>query len=193
MALIQTAQIAEWLDWDQDKLTERQADLTRITNASEACVRRICGRDFQLVENETREFDLPEAGRLVPCGDILTASRVEARSWAGGVFEVLPASAWRLDRTRSDFPYQSLTRIDGKRFRPGLSMVKITGDWGWREVPSSIEQAALMLAANYLARAQSPKRTGTGIEGTDVDLGGFLDMDIMGLLDDYKTGHRRIA
>ena len=79
MALVQTAQVAEWLGWSPDKVTERQADLTRITEAASTSIRRMCGRSFEPV-TETRAFSPSMLRWEVLVGDVTAVTAVEVRS-----------------------------------------------------------------------------------------------------------------
>ena len=73
-------------------------------------------------------------------------------------------------------------------FIRGPNALRVTATWGFETIPEAIEQATLMLSANLLARAQSPKQVGSSFTGTEIDLGGFYDMDIMELTNDFKIG-----
>ena len=193
MALVQTAQILEWLGQDGSKNSARQADLTRCAQVADACVRRITGRTFTRQDNLTRLFSLPQGARRVAVGDLRTVASLETRGAPGRPYEAVEDTLWRLDRTRQDWPYQAVLRTDGRLFPAGVDALKITGNWGWSTIPPSIEQAALMIASNYLARAQNPKLLATSAQGTDFELADLMDRDIASLLDDYKTGFRQIA
>lgn len=189
MALVQTAQVAEWLGWSPDKVTERQADLTRITEAASTSIRRMCGRDFEPV-TETRSFTFSMYRLEVPVGDVSAVTAVEERSAPQRAYTPLESGAYETRRAtaRRDWPDDTLVRTDGWYFYPGPSGLRVTATWGFPEVPEAIEQATLMLSANLLARAQSPKQVGSSFTGTEIDLGGFYDLDIMELTNDYKVG-----
>ena len=79
VALVQTAQVAEWLGWSPDKVTERQADLTRITEAASTSIRRMCGRAFEPV-TEARTFSPTMLRWEVLVGDVSAVTAVEVRS-----------------------------------------------------------------------------------------------------------------
>ena len=64
--------------------------------------------------------------------------------------------------------------------------MRVTGDWGWSEVPDGIVQAAVMIARNYMARRASPKQMGSSFTGAEVDMASFMDIDIEELLSDYR-------
>ena len=190
MALVQTAQVAEWLGWSPDKVTERQADLTRITEAASTSIRRMCGREFEPV-TEARTFS-PSMLRLeVPVGDVSAVTAVEVRSHPSRAYTALESGDYETRRSsgRHDWPDDTLVRTDGYFFTPGPNALRVTGTWGFATIPEAIEQATLMLSANLLARAQSPKQVGSSFTGTEIDLGGFYDMDIMELTNDYKRGN----
>ena len=192
MALIQTAQVAEWLGWSADKVTERQADLTRVAEAASTGIRRMCGRAFEPV-TESRLFDIPMSAMEHPVGDIRAATMVETRQGGQADWTAVETSAYELRLgPRRDWPFQTIIRIDGHIWEQ-FATLRITGDWEFETVPPSIEQATLMLAAKLLARAQSPKQVATSFTGSEVDFGSFYDFDILELVNDYKTATGSIA
>ena len=189
MALVQTAQVAEWLGWSPDKVTERQADLTRITEAASTSIRRMCGRAFEPV-TEARTFSPTMLRWEVLVGDVSAVTAVEVRSAPQNAYTALEQADYETLRSsnREDWPDDTLVRTDGAWFYPGPNALRVTATWGFETIPEAIEQATLMLSANLLARAQSPKQVGSSFTGTEIDLGGFYDMDIMELTNDFKIG-----
>ena len=190
MALVQTAQVVEWLEWDADSVAGRQADLTRITEAASTSVRRMCGRDFEPTTG-TRRFTLNMLQYEALIGDITAVTAVEVRSAPQNAYTALEGADYETLRStgREDWPDDTLVRTDGGFFYPGPNGLRVTGTWGFETVPEAIEQAVLMLAANLLVRNQSPKQLGRGATGTEVDLSGFYDTDIMELTNDFKRGN----
>ena len=194
MALVQTAQVAEWLGWSADKITERQGDLTRITESASTTIRRWCGRDFTSSDGETRLFSPTMRSLEAPVGDCRSITRVEVRQQPRVDYVLVDPAAYELlPGPYADWPPQTILRTDGAPFPPGPAALRITGDWGFSTVPASIEQATIMLSANLLARAQSPKQIGSSFTGAEADLGSYLDMDIRELCDDYKVGTAAVA
>ena len=194
MAVITSTQVAEWLRWKPDKVQASHADLTRIVTAADACVRRVTGRSFTRRDNVTRLFTLPERTRRVPVGDVRSVTLVETRRTPFEDYQTLGQDTWRLGGTRDDWPFQEIVRNDGYLLPEGLDSLRVTGNWGWSTVPASVEQAALMLASNYLARAQSPKGAAvSAVGGADIDYAEMMDRDIMELLADYKTGWEQVV
>ena len=194
MALIQTAQVAEWLGWSADKVTERQADLTRVAEAASTGIRRMCGRAFEPANGQARIFDVPMTAFELLTGDVRAVTAVDVRRSVSQDWSPVEAGGWQLRYgARRDWPFQSIIRTDGYFFPAGTQVVRITGDWEFETVPPSIEQATLMLAAKLLARAQSPKQVATSFTGAEVDFGSYFDFDIMELVNDFKTATGSVA
>ena len=194
MALIQPAQVAEWLGWSPDKITERQADLERISESASISIRRFCGRAFEPANGETRTFNPGVATSEYPVGDIRSATQVQVRYAPTAEYRTLTSGQYELMLgPRRDWPFQTIARVDGRYFYPGINALRITGDWEFETVPDSVAQAAIMLSANLLSRAQSPKKVGTSFTGSEVDLGSFYDFDIMELVNDYKLATGQVG
>ena len=189
MALVQTAQVAEWLGWSADKVVERQADLTRLTEAASTSIRRMCGRDFESTTG-ARLFSPTMTVRQVLVGDVSAVTAVEIRPRPSSDYTMLDSTDYETLRStnRQDWPADTLVRTDARWFYPGPNALRVTATWGFPSIPEAIEQATLMLSANLLARAQSPKQVGSSFTGTEIDLGSFYDMDIMELTNDFKVG-----
>ena len=194
MALVQTAQVAEWLGWAPDKVTERQADLTRLAEAASSGIRRICGRSFEPV-TEQRSFSPTMLRWEVLVGDVSAVTAVQVRSAPQNAYTALEPADYETLRSggREDWPDDTLVRTDGAFFYPGPNALQVTATWGFPEIPPAIEQATLMLSSNLLARAQSPKQIGSSFQGAEVNLGGLYDMDIWELTNDYKTGAGQVG
>ena len=157
--------------------------------AASTSIRRLCGRDFEPVTEE-RSFSPRMRHTEALVGDVAAVTAVQVRARPYGAYMALETGDWETLRSssRRDWPDDTLVRVDGYHFYPGPNALKVTATWGFPEVPEAIEQATLMLSANLLARAQSPKQVGSSFTGTEIDLGGFYDMDIMELTNDYKIG-----
>ena len=189
MALVQTAQVAEWLGWSADKVVERQADLTRLTEAASTSIRRMCGRDFEATTG-VRLFSPTMTVREVLVGDVSAVTAVEIRPRPSSDYTMLDSTDYETLRStsRQDWPADTLVRTDARWFYPGPNALRVTATWGFPSIPEAIEQATLMLSASLLSRAQSPKQVGSSYTGTEIDLGSFYDMDIMELTNDFKVG-----
>ena len=188
MALIDDPNlIGEWLNWPADKISQNATALERVRQAASSSIVRKTGRAFVPDNGATREFSIRFSKTQLNTGDIRTATLVETNTFWGGAdeWETLPATAYRLGRYRSDWPFQYITRIDGRYFHRGR--VRITGDWEWEEVPDTAQQATIMEAAKLLARAGSPKQVGSSFAGTETNLADFMDLDIEELISDLRV------
>ena len=122
-----TAQVAEWLGWSPDKVTERQADLTRITEAASTSIRRMCGRAFEPV-TEARTFSPTMLRWEVLVGDVSAVTAVEVRSAPQNAYTALEQADYETLRSsnREDWPDDTLVRTDGAWFYPGAE--RFAGD-----------------------------------------------------------------
>ena len=187
MALATPALIGEWTHQTTDWVTANQADLERAAELADERVYRKCGRQFITQTAVAKSFPVDISTETLPVGDILTATTVEYRPRAAGAgWMPLGSDDFELRKLTERWePYQLIARVDGRVFPRGA--VRITGNWGWSEpYPAGVVQAAVMIAANYLARRGSPKQVGTSFTGTETELGTFMDVDIEELLMDYR-------
>ena len=175
--------VAEWMGWPDEKAQAREGDIERCLAAASSTIRRMAGRDFEK-ETGARIFEVPVTYDRVPIDDLRAASKVEYRrdGYRAG-WETIEPGGYELRRFQREWPYQLIVRSPG-RFPQGS--LRITGDWGWEEVPPAIQQATIMEAAKLLARSQSPKQVGSSFTGTETNLADFMDFDILSLVDDFK-------
>ena len=184
MAYATPEQIGEWTAQKTDWVTANQDDLQRIAEMADVRVERKTNRDFNPTSGETRVFQIPLSTDEVNVGDIRSATRVECARRGGGWMEV-DAADYELRRFSQRWePFQQIALTTGGVFPQGR--MRVTGDWGWTTVPDGIVQAAVMIAANYMARRASPKQSGSSFTAGDTDLASFLDIDIEELLTDYR-------
>ena len=184
MAYATPEQIGEWTHQDDAWVKANRDDLARAAALADSRVERKTNRSFEAANGETRIFPVHLSTDEVLVGDLRTATRVECARRGGGWTEIA-AEDYELRRFTPRWePYQEIALTTGGVFPQGR--VRVTGDWGWSEVPDSISQAAIMIAANYMARRASPKQVGSSFTGTETDLGSFFDIDIEELLTDYR-------
>ena len=125
-----------------------------------------CGRSFdakmELSRTFPAEFDIissirpsMEIGDVLPSGDLDITVEVSNRPYEATSWEER-ASGWWLGPLNKpeEWPYTTL-EVDRDRSWRGR-FVRITTDWGWREVPSPIQRASLMLATRWLHRKDTP-------------------------------------
>lgn len=144
-----------------------------ITGASRA-IDLHTNRQFGLVDTpELRKF-LPEFRRrkgqwIIEIDDLMTETGLVIELNSGQQitdFTLLPLNA-----SEKSIPWETISIDKESSVFPSSNTVpiNITGQWGWTEIPGSIEQATLLQASRIFARRTSP----WGIAGTP-DLGSEL-------------------
>ena len=195
MALIQTAQVAEWLGWSADKVTERQADLTRVAEAASTGIRRMCGRAFEPANGQARIFDVPMTAFELLTGDVRAVTAVDVRRSVSQDWSPIDTGGWQLRYgARRDWPFQSIIRTDGYFFPAGTQVVQDYGRLGVRDRAPQ-HRAGHADAGRQTAR-QSPKSQAGGDlvhRRSEVDFGSYFDFDIMELVNDFKTATGSVA
>ena len=170
--------------------TADDADIDRALEAASEVIDRFCGRSFVPlgVAGEVRYFDAYQSDRL-QVGDVASVSEVAQDSAADGTFAlILPSTAWQLYPLNVGQP-----GVDGQyteiRIRPYSgyffvvgAQVRITGAWGFGEVPSVVEQACLLLANRYFQRPHAPFGMQEGPQSGMLAQLGDTDPDVATLL-----------
>ena len=187
MALVQVAQIADWLGWEASRRTAEQDRLTRIAETASGLIERKCGRSFGSV-TETRSFDVNYRTDEIHIGDIASASLVEVRRFVGGDYSPLAQADYELYAAEPGRPARWIRRTDRYPFPAGGNgALRITGTWGWAAVPPDIQQAVVMEASRLILRQQSPQGDMNEFQGGDYDMRSNYDPDILDIVDNYKV------
>ena len=185
MALVQVSQLGDWLGWDNARVTNERDRLTRLTETASSSIERKCGRSFGQV-TERREFDVRRLTNEIPIGDITAATLVEHRYYINADYAPLAASDYELVGVTGR-PARWLRRTDRYYFQAGGdAAVRVTGTWGWPQVPADIQQAVIMEASRLMMRQQSPQGNLTTAGGMDYDMRNTYDPDILDIIDNYK-------
>lgn len=144
--------------------TVDDADINRALDAASEVIDRFCGRSFVAVGTvpEARVFDAYQSDRL-QVGDVASVSQVAVDSAGTGTFTlILPTTVWQL------YPLNAAQAgVEGQyteiRIRPYSGyefiiggQVRVTGLWGFGDVPATVEQACLILANRYFHRPSAP-------------------------------------
>ena len=152
-----------------------------------------CGRFFYKTAAATVRYYTPQDDDEVSIADCvsLTAVATDADgdrtyedTWAATDYDLLPENA-----STDGQPYTLLATSPNSNYdfpvgvRKGL---KLTGTWGWPDVPPPIHEACLIQAARVFKRKDAP----FGIAGSP-ELGqmrlGRLDPDVLWLLDAFRN------
>lgn len=161
----------EFRDYIKSKGTEQSDLISDAITAASRAADAYCGRHFYVVENTTRYF-CADGFYCVQFGVDLantTGLTVLVDSDGNGTYD----DTWTFD---TDFilepvnqisngitgwPYTKLRAIGSKTF-PTVTLpaqrpaVKVTGNWGWTDVPTPVKQAVKVIAAQYYKLAEAP-------------------------------------
>ena len=145
-----------------------------------------------------RVFDTCDAWRL-RINDAAAVTQVATDTDSDGVWETVWAAGdfqlWPLNPTAGPEtqPYTEILAIGTLSFpratrRQGL--IKITGTWGWPDVPEPVIQSTLLVTNRLIKRRGSPE----GIAGIDefgtVRISAREDPDVVRLLTPYRANRR---
>lgn len=204
MALAEITDVKEALGAGNFSGTDALVRLS-LEAAEEVIVKWVQPRGFEATpEGTVREFEVE--GNLgwssrrqprVDIGPIISASLVETGT-PGDEYREVDASLWNL-RPFGEMPYRWLqleevawqpsivTRfltdydVYGRSEGTSIERVRVTGRFGYPEIPSRVKRAAILLGARFLQRNPSPLgMKGEGVSATyvrnnDPDLARMLD------------------
>ena len=159
--------------------------------AASKTIDNYCQRTFGKREATSLYFS-PESSDLLLIPDLLAVTEIATdlngqlnygEVWTPGDYRLAPINAAALDQPYTQIEVTPLGRY---RFPRYPASTRITGDWGWNEVPDDVHEACLLLAFRLYKRKDAP----FGVVGSN-DLGQFQainkrDPDAMMLLDPYR-------
>jgi len=169
-------------------------DDTVLSAVLEACSRSIdgyCNRSFGKTVPGTVRYFTPVDPQEVLIDDCVTLTvvatdadgdRTYEDTWTATDYDLLPENAG------TNTPYTMIaTTPDGDYSFPCVRKgLKLTGTWGWPEVPAPVKEACLIQAYRIFKRKDAP----FGISGSP-EMGmmriGRLDPDVLWLLDPYRN------
>jgi hypothetical protein len=164
---------AEFRDYIKDSSNDNQGPITDAISAASRRVEDYCGRHFYQT-TETQYFT-PDPGNLwvlslddmdLANTDSLTVDSQWSnkanydQSWTFGtdfVAQPVNQSKGGID----GWPFEWLQSLGGKVWPPRYvefytDTVRITGNWGWNQVPAPVKQATRIMAAQYYKLAEAP-------------------------------------
>lgn len=191
--------IAEYVELEEMKSALQlqnsdHADLELRTAIQAACrtIDNICNRRFYLDAdaNQVRYFT-PQSADLVLLDDlaVLTELAVDrdadatySETWASYDYDLEPLNAQADGR-----PWHTLLAVGTLTFPVRSSAVRVTGQYGWPDVPAAIREAAFILSNKLMHRVrEAPFGVVTlGIEGGVPFRIARNDPDVMGLVGPY--------
>jgi hypothetical protein len=153
---------------------------------------RVTGRHFYETDAGTVRYFTAVNDDELSIADCVTLTEVKtdngsdrtyATTWAVTDYDLLPENA-----AAQDEPYTLLAEAPGGSYDFPVGVrkgVKLTGTWGWPEIPDEIKRACLLRAAWLFKRKDSP----LGVAGNS-DLGvvrvGRWDPDFDKLIEPYR-------
>ncbi|MGH2924456.1 MAG: hypothetical protein ACRDK1_00630 [Solirubrobacterales bacterium] len=161
-------------------------DLKLAISAASGSIDSICGRSFNVPDEDaddtTRLFEARRE-RWIEIDDCSAITTVESgqttfRTWADTDYVAGP-----LNHEALNVPITELKVAGSFCLVPGQTIIKVTGKFGWPEIPSAIKQATILLASRYMKRAREAPFgvAGIGADGMAVRIG-YSDPDVKSLL-----------
>lgn len=168
--------------------TEEMDEIDDAITSVSRQIDHLCQRQFWQTDDETpvaRTFS-PSGWQMEfgPFNDLVSVTSVAFDTSDAGVYSET-VTAYVLDRPEGpeSWPYTGLTLTDGSfPTAEHRDPVRITGVWGWPEVPALVKQACRIQVARIVKRRESPQ----GVAGFGPDypirISTQLDPDVMQLL-----------
>ena len=152
--------------------------LTKVCDQVNAYIESYCGLVLApIAGTQTQCFDGYEAvnGRqfLIPKG-VRTITLLENAAYTGGPYFTIPSTDYFLRPSDFDlnpgYPYTELVMTNVPsvgnglpRFCPGLDTIRITGTWGWPQIPDEIREVAEVMAVRAWAGRQAGQTDQIGV------------------------------
>jgi hypothetical protein len=202
MALAPYATLPEFKTWAGLKDTDDDLVATGTLEAVTRWIDDYCDRHFwqdgETGSEVARTFSPhhPRSFDLYSFADLVSVTEVATDESGDGTYEtVWDASDYQLWPVNQPTgrPYTRIEAIGNRTFpirsTPGSlgNRVRITGIWGWPDVPEPVHQACLLQASRVMKRRNSPEGiTGFGNEFGHIRVSNRLDVDVQLLLDPYR-------
>ncbi len=158
-----------------------------ITAASEA-VDELCGRRFASSGSDSTRMYRPQRERWVEIDDCASITTVESDGEGTGTFSPWAATDYHVEPTNAVDDGQAITALalnprSSILLWPGSTTVRVTGTFGWDDVPAGVKQATKLIAARIVKRVREAPFgiAGVGADGLAVRIG-TMDPDVKLLL-----------
>lgn len=124
-----------------------------------------CARHFYQAgtdaEPETRYFDTPDQRtlRLGAFNDLVSVDAIHVDTAADGSFgdELTSYQLHDQNAATREWPYTQITTTQWPAPRlDRVGLIRVSGVWGWPEVPAPVVEACLLMVARLAARKVSP-------------------------------------
>lgn len=134
-------------------------DIERAISAASRGIDSACGRWFWKDTDATSRFYTPDAPDLLLIDDLIDLIAVEADTTGRGDF----ADKWvegtdfvlePLNAKADGKPWTTIVANGRRRFPTRHRAVRVTGKFGWAEVPSEVNAATVIVATKLLKRTR---------------------------------------
>jgi hypothetical protein len=166
-----------------------------LETAIESASRMIDGftaRNFTNAGTAVRNFAATDAINLI-IDDAITVTEVASTDEIGDTYTIWNLTDYQLEPVngRADGLYSPFTGIRAINdyswpVVDQQALVRITGTWGWPQIPTAVKQATIIQASRLFKRLDSPLGVaGFGDMGA-IRVGRYLDPDVEQLLMPYR-------
>lgn len=164
--------------------------------AAEQMIDGYCGRSFAAAGTATSTRVYAAAVHdLVFIDDASSITLVETDPNADGTWATTWASTdWQVEPLNArvggqSFPYSSIRAVGSYWFPVSRrACVRVTGTWGWAEVPDVVEQATIQTTIRLWKRLDTPLGFGGGPDTGLLYVSRQIDGDVAQLLAPYRLG-----
>lgn len=170
-------------------------DDSLLETAIESASRMIDGftaRTFYNAGTATRDFAATDSVNLI-IDDAISVSEVKATDEKGGDYTIFSLNDYQLEpvNSRSDglyFPFTGIRAVNTYAWPvvDQQALVRVTGVWGWAQIPTAIKQATIIQSSRLFKRLDSPLGVlGMGDMG-QIRVSRYLDPDVEQLAMPYR-------
>lgn len=170
-------------------------DDSLLETAIESASRMIDGftaRTFYNAGTATRDFAATDSVNLI-IDDAISVSEVKATDEKGGDYTIFSPNDYQLEpvNSRSDglyFPFTGIRAVNTYAWPvvDQQALVRVTGVWGWAQIPTAIKQATIIQSSRLFKRLDSPLGVlGMGDMG-QIRVSRYLDPDVEQLAMPYR-------
>lgn len=182
--------------WTGAPPDSQSVDLEETITAVSRMIDAYCQRSFGQTSSEARDLVATSCTmiELGPFHDIVSVSAVATDTDADGTFATSVTDYLLEPRSAvgpETRPYRALRRLSGEWPRATQAdarqaLVRVTGVWGWPDVPAAVKAACRMQVARVFKRADSPLGVAGFGEFGVVRLSSRLDPDVQQMLAPYR-------
>lgn len=174
-------------------------DLRLAISAASRVVEAMCGRRFDLDDADQTRSYVPYRFDFVPIDDLVTVTSIDSDLDETGSYDIWAATDYRLEPLNNALDGWPFTQIrltglsDFGPFDQGVGTIRITGRYGWPEVPDEVKMATKMLASRLLKRVREAPLgiAGMGVDGIAVRVS-RSDPDVLMLLAPFSKASRLV-